>query len=427
MLLTIFFYVFMFISLVNLLHLGAYLVGANLYDVKSFRAAKRKKMRTRRNVLVSILIPAHNEEKSIVRCLDSVRTSTVRNLEIVVIDDASTDRTREVVNEYIRTHVDFNRPIRLIRILKNGGKANGLNRALSEGLKGEFVMTLDADSVLHPNAIQNAVDYLIDDPNVAGVAANVRVMDTLSILGLLQKFEYMVGYRSKKFYSMSNSEFIVGGVASTYRYSTLKEVGFYPDDVQTEDIALSLKVASLGNRTHKLVYAYDVIAMTEGVQTFKALLRQRYRWKLGSMQSLFRHRGLFMNVSKKHSKALTWYRIPMSFMGELIVMTEPILLAVIIYFSFIAMSFQAFVGAYALITIYLLWNVWPDEHMKLSQKFKMTAYTPIMYFLFYIMNVVQFVAVIRCLMHLDQVAGVKPTSSTWVSPERSVATASAQF
>lgn len=424
MVLAVFFYVFMIVSMINLIHLGLYLIGANFYDVRSFKAMHAKKRRARRNALVTILIPAHNEEKSLTRCLDSVRRSSVRDLEIIVIDDASTDRTWEILNEYVRKHPDFNRPIRPLRCIKNVGKAGALNYALRRGIKGEFVMTLDADSILHPHAIQNAVDYFIDDPNVVGVAANVRVMDAKSILGLVQKFEYMVGYRSKKFYSISNSEFIVGGVASTYRYSVLKEVGFYDNDIQTEDIALSLKVASLGNRKHKLVYGYDVIASTEGVQTFKALLKQRYRWKLGSMQSLFKHRQLFMNLNQKHSKALTWYRIPMSFIGELIVLTEPFLLGFIVYLSFMALSTEAFVGSYMLITAYLLWSVWPDEHMPAREKIKMTSYAPAMYFLFYIMNLVQFVAVIRCLINMRSVLRRKPTSATWVSPERSGAVAS---
>jgi biofilm PGA synthesis N-glycosyltransferase PgaC len=418
MLLTIFFYLFMLISMINLVHLGMYLIGANFYDVNRFKRERAKQLRTRKNVLATILIPAHNEEKSIVRCLDSVLKSTVRNLEIVVIDDASTDRTLEIVYVYIRKHPDFNRSIRVVRCIQNVGKAAALNKALESGLKGEYIMTLDADSVLHPNAIENAVEYFLEDPNVAGVAANVRVIDSMSILGLLQKFEYMVGYRSKKFYTVSNCEFIIGGVASTYRYSTLKEVGFYDDDVQTEDIALSLKVASLGNRKHKLVYGYDVIAMTEGVQTFKALLRQRYRWKLGSLQSLFKHKSLFMNIGRRYNPSLTWYRIPMAFMGELIVLTEPILMAVIIYFSFLALSPQAFIGAYALITAYLLWNVWPDEHMPIADKIRMTSYAPVMYFLFYIMNVVQLIAVVRCLFNMRQVLRLDPTSSVWTSPER---------
>lgn len=409
----------MLISMINLVHLGLYLIGANLYDINVFKKDAIKRNRLRRNALVTILIPAHNEEESIARCLDSVRKSTVRDLEIIVIDDASTDDTYKIVQDYIRKNSDFNRPITLLRSLKNIGKAGVLNYALNRGVKGEFVMTLDADSILHPKAIQNAVDYFYDDPNVAGVAANVRVMDSMSLLGLLQKFEYMVGYRSKKFYTMSNSEFIVGGVASTYRYSVLKEVGFYDHDIQTEDIALSLKIAAMGNKKYKLVYGADVISMTEGVQTLKALLRQRYRWKLGSLQSLFKYRNLFMNRGGQYSWALTWYRIPMAFVGELIVITEPFLVAYVVYLSFLALSFHAFVGAYSLITIYLLWNVWPDEHMKIKDKLKMTAYTPVMYFVFYVMNFVQLVAVIRCVFNIKQVLRKTTTSAVWTSPERS--------
>ena len=159
--------------------------------------------------------------------------------------------------------------------------------------------------------------------------------------------------------------------------------------------------------------------MTEGVQTLKALLRQRYRWKLGSMQSLFKHRRLLLNLRRKYSLALTWYRIPMAFIGELIVLTEPFLLGVIIYLSFLALSPQAFFGAYFLITVYLLWNVWPDEHMSLKDKLRMTSYTPVMYFLFYVMNFVQFMAVIRCIFNFNQVTRRKPTSAVWTSPERS--------
>lgn len=419
MFITIFFYVFMLISIVNLIHLGLYLIGANMYDVRSFRREAVKRHRTRRNALVSILIPAHNEEKSIVRCLESVRKSSMRDLEIIVIDDASSDQTSDIVRSYIRRHSDFNRPITLLRCPRNVGKAGALNQALRRGVKGEFVMTLDADSILHPRAIQNAVDYFYDDPDVAGVAANVRVVDSLSMLGLLQKFEYIVGYRSKKFYSLSNSEFIVGGVASTYRYSVLKEVGFYDNDIQTEDIALSLKIAARGNKKYKLVYGADVISMTEGVQTLKALLRQRYRWKLGSLQSLLKYRSLFMNLNSRYSRSLTWYRIPMSFIGELIVLTEPLLIAYIVYLSFLAMSLQSFVGAYTLITLYLLWNIWPDEHMNFKDKLKMTAYTPIMYFVFYVMNFVQFVAIIRCLLNFKKVLRKTATSAVWTSPERS--------
>lgn len=222
MLAAFIFYTFMAISVINVIHMAFYLVGANMYDIRAFRVTDRKRGMPRRNVRVSVLIPAHNEEKTIGRCLDSVLQSTMRNLEIIVVDDASTDATVEVVERYIREHCDFNRRITLWRRLENVGKAGALNYALMRGVKGEFVMTLDADSVLHPRAIQRSVEYLLDDPTIAGVAANVRIMEGNSVLNLLQKFEYMVGYRSKKFYTLGNCEYIVGGVGSMYRYAILK-------------------------------------------------------------------------------------------------------------------------------------------------------------------------------------------------------------
>lgn len=410
------FYLFITISIIDVTHFGLYLAGANYYDIAEFRrlARKTKLSRTKRPT-VTVLIPAHNEELGIIRCLDSVRTNSHRNLEIIVIDDASTDTTTKLVRAYIAKH--SHRDIRLIAKRKNVGKAEALNHALRKGVKGEFVMTLDADSVLHKQAIKNAVRYF-ETPNVVGVAANVRVMDSTSLLGLLQKFEYMVGYRSKKFFSVTNSEFIVGGVASTYRYSTMKAVGFYGHDTFTEDIELSLRVISQGNKTNRIVYGADVLAMTEGVQSFKALLKQRYRWKMGSLQSLTKHRGLLMNIDNRYSRMLTFYRIPMAFIGELIVLLEPLVIGYVVYLSFLLLSTTMLIGSYATITLYLLWNLAPDEHMSVRSKLKMAAYTPIMYFLFYTMNVVQLSAIVRCLFNPKQILRKTATKATWISPAR---------
>lgn len=424
MLLTVLYYIFIVISIINVIHFGFYLVGANYYDILRFRAAAKAKKNTKKLPLVSLLIPAHNEELGIVRCLETISKSTYKNLEIIVIDDKSKDATKRLVREYIASHPKQN--ITLMYKNKNVGKAGALNHALRHRAKGDLVMTLDADSVLHKDAIRNAVRYF-NDPDVVGVAANVRVMDSYTILGLLQKFEYMIGYRSKKFFSVTNSEFIVGGVASTYRMNTLKKVGFYSDDIQTEDIALSLKVVAQGNKKNKVIYGVDVLAMTEGVQTFKALMRQRYRWKLGNLQALIKNRQLFANNNNIYSKTLTWYRIPMAFFGELIVLLEPLVIAYVIYISMAYIhSSSLIVGAYMTITIYLTWNIMPDEHMTLAQKLKMIAYAPVMYFIMYLMNIVQFTAIIRCLLSPKKMMLKSNASSLWVSPERN-AQAVAQF
>lgn len=416
MFIQILFYIFIIVSMVNVIHFGLYLIGANYYDIKRFRAlAKPVKKKRGLQPLVSVLIPAHNESISIVRCLDSVRRSRYRKMEIIVVDDGSTDNTKQLVRAYMEKH--SNRNIRLMYKQKNSGKAHALNHALRNGAKGSLIMTLDADSVIDKASISNTVKYF-KDPAIAGVAANVRIMDNNRILGLLQIFEYIIGYRSKKFYSASRSEFIIGGVASTYRAEVIKKVSYYDTDVMTEDIALSLKIAASGNRANKLVYGVDVVAMTESVTTFKALVRQRYRWKMGMLQSLFRHRKLVGNTDGIYSKSLTFYRIPMAFFGEVLIILEPIAIAFIIYIIIKSGSAAFVIGAYMTITGYLLWNIWPDELMSTSRKIKMTLFAPLMYFIFYLMNVVQLSAMARCLFNHKQVTRKNAIVSSWVSPKR---------
>lgn len=412
------FYLFIFISLINIVHFGLYLVGANYYDFLHFRRASRPAKRNRGlRPLVSVLIPAHNEEGSIIRSLESIRKSSHRKLEVIVIDDGSTDATRQVVRQYIKAHPKFN--LRLMFKRNNVGKGSALNHALKRGVHGEFVMTLDADSLIAKRTIANAVKYF-DNPKVVGVAANVRVIEATTILGLLQQFEYMIGYRSKKFFTVSNSEFIVGGVASTYRMSTLKKVGFYDHDIITEDIALSLKVIAQGNKENRVVYGYNVVAMTEGIRTFKALLKQRYRWKLGNLQSIIKYRRLFAARNKSYSLMLTWYRIPMAFVGEILLIFEPFIIGYVIYLCFLLGNLSLFIGSYMTITIYLLWNILPDEHMNWTKKLKMGTYAPVMYFIMYVMNIVQVAAVLRCMINYRKVLRKTKSSSTWQSPERHV-------
>ena len=408
------FIIFVVISTANICFMGLYLAGANLYDISQFRRHYRpvKKPAAGPAPLVTVIIPAHNESKAIARCLSSVIRSTKRKLQIIVVDDYSSDNTKRLVRQFMADHP--NKDISLMYRQKNMGKAMALNHALHCRANGEFIMTLDADSVIHRESIANALRYF-EDPRVAGVAANVRIMDSQTILGLLQKFEHLVGYRSKKLHSVLNCEFIVGGVASTFRASVLKQVHFYDDDTQTEDIGLSMKITTLGNKQHRLVYGVDVLAMTEGVQSFKALIRQRYRWKLGSLQNLIKYRGLFLNGSSKYTKSLTLYRIPVAFVGEVLLLMEPLAIGYLAYLCYQIMNPVMIVGAYMTISLYLLWNVWPDEHMSAAKKLRLSSYVPVMYFIFYLMNIVQLAAILNCLIHYRSLLRRSRTQSVWVS------------
>jgi cellulose synthase/poly-beta-1,6-N-acetylglucosamine synthase-like glycosyltransferase len=300
---------------------------------------------------------------------------------------------------------------------ENVGKGAALNAVLHRHARGEYVMTLDADSLITPNAVANALSYF-EDPCVAGVAANVEIIDEPTVLGVLQRFEHMIGYRSKKLYSVTRCEFVVGGVASTYRMRVLRKVGFYDTDTLTEDIGLSTKIASLGNRRFKLVYGADVVAMTEGVLTLRALARQRYRWKYGSMQNLVKYRRMILNPSRRYTRTLTMYRMPMAVLSEFTLLVSPLAWTYAVYISLTQYTPALVLGAYATITAYTLLTIWMDENLSRQGRLRLSLYAPTAYFVFYIMDLIQLTAIVRCLIRTRSLVRRRDAGNTWASPKR---------
>jgi len=450
----IFLYLLACVNMIYLVHLGLFTIGANGYDILRFKKERDERRQQSTAIkktvsklkLVSVVIPAHNEGSAIKRTLDSVLANSYSNLEIIVVDDGSVDNTAKIVNDYfkkvsetkklsVRTYFDkqgffgstkhrylkVQRQQTKLKLITqtNQGKASAMNHAIKDYVSGEYVMCLDADSILHPKAIERAVNYL-KNKQIIGVAANVRIIGGKSLLGKLQRFEHMVGYRSKKFYSLANCEFIIGGVGSTYRRSILRKVKFYDNDTMTEDIGLSLKiVATSGNKTQRVYYAADVVAFTEGVQNFKDLLRQRYRWKMGSLQNLFKYRSLIGEYQPTfYSRALTLYRLPMAILSEVLLMLEPLILGYIIYLSIAFHTLGIIFGAYLTITLYIMMVLWSDEHLPTKDKLKMSVSALWIYALFYIMDVVQTAAMIKSLRLYKKIIHRGSDLSTWVSPKR---------
>lgn len=427
-------WLFAAVSILYVVHFGLYLMGANLYDVwQQWRrgltgvrlpaeretecaatAISNHRAIAEVSGLVSILVAAHNEEAVIVRTLDSIIRSTYNSFEIIVADDASTDLTGRLVRDYQLRHPEVD--LHVVEMSKNVGKGAALNAALRERARGQFVMTLDADSIIEPDAIANALSYF-DDPCVAGVAANVQILHEKSMLSILQRFEHLIGYRSKKLYSLLNCEFVVGGVASTYRMRVLSKVGFYDTDTQTEDIGLSAKITSLGNRRFRMVYGVDVVAKTEGVLTLRALMKQRYRWKFGSLQNVIKYRGMILNPSRRYTRTLTYYRMPMAVLSEFTLLASPLVWAGVVSWSVVTQSPALILGAYATISAYTLLTVWMDENLSARERARLSLYAPAAYFLFYVMEFVQLTAALRCIVrphHLLRRTG----SNTWTSPQR---------
>lgn len=399
------------------MHLGFYVIGACMYDVwQYFRQHMRLHDSTKKyRPQITVLVPAHNEEKVIVRCLDSIFVSTYPRLRVMVVNDASTDSTEQLVNQYRHAHPD--QQLSMLSELLNIGKGAALNHALKDSVSTELVMMLDADSLLAPNAIEKAVSYFANS-RVVGVAANVQIINQHTTLGMLQKFEHMVSYQSKKAYSITNCDYIIGGVGSTYRTKAIRAVNYYDTDTMTEDISLSMKLAAQGNRENRLLYGADVVALTEPVDTFSTLARQRYRWKYGSLQNLVKHSYLIDANSRKYSNMLTMYRLPMAIVTEMTLLLLPLVWLYGFYITLSERSLTLIAGAYLLISIYTLLTLWYNTYLRWQERLQLAIYVPIMYFLFYIMDVVQIAAIIRCIVRAPQLLRREHVASTWVSPAR---------
>jgi cellulose synthase/poly-beta-1,6-N-acetylglucosamine synthase-like glycosyltransferase len=440
------FYLLVVVNVVNMAHLGLFVAGGNIYDITKFRKkhieGKETNRPYRRKPLVSVVIPAHNEELLLARTLDSVLASDYKNIEVIVVDDGSTDRTASVFRSYIKKLPGFStnnyitrnsrtlklerkyiraeiKKMRIILVSQpNQGKASALNNAIKNHVKGQLTMCLDGDSMIRSDAITNAVKYF-NDKSIVGVASNVRVITNGTFLSTLQQFDYMIGYRSKKFYTLTNSEYIVGGVASTYRTNAIRKAGYYDEDTMTEDIGFSMKLIShKGNKEHKIIYASDVVSMTEGVNTVKALFRQRYRWKMGGLQNLIKYRNLVGNGdTKKYSTLLTFYRLPMAFLGEILLILEPLTLGYVVYLSFVYNTLAIVLGAYLTITLYTMFILWPDEHLTTKQKVKLSFQALQIYALLYIIEFIQIRAIFSCLLKYKTII-FRNSQTTWISPER---------
>jgi biofilm PGA synthesis N-glycosyltransferase PgaC len=401
------------ISLISLVRMALFLVGSDLYYLQAHFRKRKQKKRTSLPLL-TVIIPAHNEENTIVKCARSVTESHYPKnlLQAIVIDDGSTDQTVALASG-LKDVTVVSQP--------RAGKARALNYALHNITRGELVMCLDADSTLAPDAIKNVVRYF-DDPRVAAVGSNVKIRNDGSLLALIQQFEYIICHQMmKRAHTFFNVEYIIGGIGSTFRRSMLEKVGYYDTNTLTEDIDLTMKLLQQGNKQVRIMYASDVITETEPVQSINGLIRQRYRWKYGRFQTFFKNLNLFFSRDTKHSKLLTWGYLPYAIFGDLAFFLEPLIVAYILFIVVWYRDLWTLLGALVVMTTYFAIIILGDETLRWQKKVPFLLLTPVMYFLFYALSFVEYVALIKSLVRLHKVPqSIGQNDQSWTHVERGV-------
>jgi poly-beta-1,6 N-acetyl-D-glucosamine synthase len=228
---------------------------------------------------VTIIVPVFNEEEVILSALRSLLALDYPDFHILVVDDGSTDRTGEVAQTLAGRYGG----VTLSVVQKsNGGKAAALNMGISLA-KTPYVLCMDGDSRLAPDTLRRALPHF-DDPRVAAVAGNVKVVNRNNLWTRLQALEYIEGLnlarRAQGFLRTVN---IIPGPIGVFRRDVLQNIGGYDTDTFAEDADLTLKIITAG---WHVVYEERAIAWTEAPEVFLDLVRQRYRWTRGILQAL---------------------------------------------------------------------------------------------------------------------------------------------
>jgi peptidoglycan-N-acetylglucosamine deacetylase len=255
---------------------------------------------------VSVLVPAYNEEDVIVRTVRSALAGDYRNIEVVVVNDGSADRTGELLGVY------FGNDPR-VRILhqSNRGKSAALTRALREA-HNEIVVTIDADTSIAPDAIGKLVRHFID-PRIGAVAGNVKVGNRTRWLTRWQALEYITSQNlEKRAFDLLNCIPVVPGALSAWRVEALRAAGGFTADTVAEDTDLTIAIRRGGWR---IAYDEEAIGWTEAPETAAALIRQRFRWTFGTLQSFWKHRD---TLGRPRYGTLGWVALPNIFLFQLL-------------------------------------------------------------------------------------------------------------
>jgi cellulose synthase/poly-beta-1,6-N-acetylglucosamine synthase-like glycosyltransferase len=231
--------------------------------------------------LITIIVPAYNEEKCIEKTIETLLEVDYPNKEIIVVDDGSVDRTYEIASRYIKMG---------LKVLhrENGGKWAALNYGLFFS-KGEIIVVVDADSLVSRVALRE-IAKRFQDPNILGLAGNVKVLNRNNFLTRCQALEYVTDINiAKRAFAVMGSTMVVPGCLGAFRREALLGTGSFDPDTVTEDFDATLKVLKVGGVVQTSSYAS---AYTEAPESLRDLYRQRLRWYRGTFQSLLKHRNI---------------------------------------------------------------------------------------------------------------------------------------
>jgi len=282
---------------------------------------------------ISVLIPAYNEERVIAATLRSVLASAYPAFEVLVIDDGSTDRTAAAAGALAAQDPR----VRVVTV-PNAGKSEALNHGF-RAVRAEIVVTIDADTLLHPETLAQLVEPFAD-PTVDAVCGNVEVGNIRNVLTAFQALEYITTQNfDRRAFELLNCITVVPGATGAWRRSRVLALGGYQPDTLTEDADITLRLLRAGGR---VAYAVEARSQTEAPETVATLAQQRFRWSYGTFQCLWKHRGAL------GTGTLGWVGLPNMFLFQVLFPVLSPIGDLVFLISVLRGDFRALLSGYVL-------------------------------------------------------------------------------
>lgn len=249
--------------------------------------------------LVSLVVPCYNEGENARETIAALAAQRWPHFEIIAINDGSRDNTGEVLDSLLDEYPQ----LRVVHLVQNQGKAMGL-RTAAAAARGEFLVCIDGDALLDPYATHWLVSHLVLWPRVGAVTGNPRIRNRSTLLGRLQvgEFSSIIGLikRAQRSYGRI---FTVSGVIAAFRATALRRIGWWSNDMITEDIDVTWR---LQMDLWDVRYEPNALCWILMPETLKGLWRQRLRWAQGGVEVALRY-GAQLSAKVRHRRMWVVY------------------------------------------------------------------------------------------------------------------------
>lgn len=249
--------------------------------------------------LVSIIVPAFNEEVNSIRTIESLLQQDYPNMQVVFVDDGSKDNTFSIVQQQFAGNEKVK-----VYTKANGGKASALNTGI-EYAEGDYIVCIDADTQLKKDALSLLMRkfFVLNERDgkhqvVGAVAGNVKVGNEINMITKWQSIEYITSQNfDRRAFDYLNCITVIPGALGGFRKDAVMKSGGFTSDTLAEDCDLTMRLHRNG---YIIRNCNDAISYTEAPETMRQFMKQRFRWSFGVIQCFWKHRDAVFNPRYKN-------------------------------------------------------------------------------------------------------------------------------